>query len=86
MPCVVRYWEYDVRGKTQKLLKNICFSCIMMKIVIDLCVRCLGGMAAYEYKSYKIFSRPICIDGIDLYCDLFCSDGVCFDENEYSGE
>ena len=41
----------------------------MMKIVIDLCVRCLGGMAAYEYKSYKIFSRPICIDGIDLYCE-----------------
>lgn len=50
------------------------------------CVKCLGGMAAYEYKSYEIFSSSICIDGFDLYRNIFFSDAVCFDENEYSGQ
>ncbi len=57
-----------------------------MKIVIKFFVRSLGGMAAYEYKSYEVYSRSICIDGTDLYSDLLCPDGVRIYENEYGGK
>lgn len=56
-----------------------------MKIVIYFVLDILEGVAVYEYKSYEIFSSSICIADFDLYCNLFCADAVCFDENEYSG-